>query len=860
MKRPVIGFGLFLGAALVVWFWPSVFGGKVLLPLDIMAANPPHTPLSDAPVHNHLIGDMIFESYQWKAFQQYAFRAGDLPLWNPFTFCGHPLYTTGQSMTFYPLNLLFLLIPLPQAFVFFTIVHLLLGGLFTYLLFRRFGAGAFGAAVGGTVFAMGGLFVARIVFPMFLATGIWLPLMILWLDVAAEPGALRRRPWLVLVGPALFAMPLLGGFLEIAFYAYLASGLFTLLRFGQMLAARQALIDGVRYLGKALLVVVFGVTLSAPQLLPFLEVMKLNVRAGEGSFESVKGSAMTGREMLTVVIPDALGNPTRHAGLDLASREWKPIKTPGGENNHYFGPKNYVEVDFYFGVLPLLFLLMGVIAPGRQRLYFWLLLVLPLAFAFVTPIYKLFLAVVPGSDQVRTPFRWLYLAVFAGTYLAAVGADRWHARLREPARPLGRGVAGAAALAALLACIAWAVMLFVPAPLIGWAESLMAGDKRIATSFANSSELAGFLWTNGIRLGIFLLLSLVILATGQWRPWTTRSGRVLTASALVLIAIDLGQATFTFNTQADPSILRQHPPVVAKLQSDKDLFRVGRYGWEKFFHPNIPTHYGLQDYGGYDSIILKNYARFLQAIELQKLLPYNIAMNFEKRTSLDSPLLPLLNIRYMLSLRPFEHANWEKIPVDGSLHLYRARKELPRAFFVRDVVPARSADHAIELLAGRTVDVFKSAVLESPNPAPALATVYAGGATGTANITEYRPSRVRIRTETDSRQVLVLSDSYYPGWNAYIDGEQVPLYAANAIFRGVSVPAGSHDVEFRFEPRPLRLGVMLSAAGAIVMLLMTGVLFMRRGSTPAPTISTSDPHVSPPTVDGTSGSGQNAPA
>ena len=96
-------FALFLAAGTTVWLSPSIIGGKALLPLDLLS----HRPPTDEPVHNSLIGDMLCENYTWKLFQRRALAAGELPLWNPFTFCGHPLYSTGQASTFYPLNAIF---------------------------------------------------------------------------------------------------------------------------------------------------------------------------------------------------------------------------------------------------------------------------------------------------------------------------------------------------------------------------------------------------------------------------------------------------------------------------------------------------------------------------------------------------------------------------------------------------------------------------------------------------------------------------------------------------------------------------------------------------------------------------------
>ena len=176
MKWSLPRFAVFLAIALTLWLWPSVFGGKVLLPLDILAHTPPHAADADSSIHNPLIADVLYENYAWKHFQRQAIREGELPLWNPSVFCGHPLYATGQASTFYPLNVIFWVLPLPQAYVVFTWLHLFLGGLFMFLFCRRLRVGPFGAAVGGVCFALCGFFAVRLIWPMLLGSAIWLPL------------------------------------------------------------------------------------------------------------------------------------------------------------------------------------------------------------------------------------------------------------------------------------------------------------------------------------------------------------------------------------------------------------------------------------------------------------------------------------------------------------------------------------------------------------------------------------------------------------------------------------------------------------------------------------------------------------
>jgi len=824
-------FAILLGIALTVVLWPSIFGGKVLLPLDIMTHCPPFSPADDAPIHNELIGDMLLENFAWKTFQRECVYRGEWPLWTPYSFCGHPIYTTGQTSTFYPFNAIFLTLPIPQAYVVFTWLHLFAGGLFAYGFFRRVGVGDFGASVGGLLFAMCAYFAVRFIWPMLLGSAIWLPLMLWWIDVMAEPRAKRSLIAGIPAGALLFAMPILSGFFEIAFYVFAACGLYTLV-LGARLLRRESLRAGAVFFGKVGAVTVMAAVLSAPQLLPFFEVMDRNVRSGELSYQDAIKNGLEWQESLTFISPDALGNPSRHRRLDIESRECKPIRTPSGQDFHYFGPKNYVESTNYLGLLPLAFAALGVVAPGRRRLYFWILLIVSLALAFATPLYWVFYHFVPGTDQVRTPFRWTMLTMFACAYLAAIGADYWRARLSAPVQRLTQVIAAGKAAAMLIVAVIVLALFFYPQVPAGLAQRIISAEPRAAATFADPMELAGLLWLNAARLAVFTAITVLIVSLAYWRSWGPRAVGVFSTLALLFIAFDLGQATYRFNTHADPGLLEQVPPIVRYLseESDKDIFRMGRFGWQRMFSPNLPTLFGIQDYGGYDSIILTDYARYLEAIEPLKQLPYNIISTCEQKSSLDSPLYRLLGIRYLISVKPLDHPDYEPVDIPGTLRLSRVKpdREVPRAYLVAAVQAVRDLDDAIESLKSGRLDGIQTAAVEcSPEHASQLVAPDADEP-GRAGIAEYRATRVRVQTSATGRQLLVLGDMYYPGWRAYVDGQPADIIRTNGIFRGVSVPAGEHTVEFRFEPAPLRLGFGMALACLAGLVILQAFLWSQR--------------------------------
>ncbi len=105
------------------------------------------------------------------------------------------------------------------------------------------------------------------------------------------------------------------------------------------------------------------------------------------------------------------------------------------------------------------------------------------------------------------------------------------------------------------------------------------------------------------------------------------------------------------------------------------------------------------------------------------------------------------------------------------------------------------------------------------------------GTIDVAEVREYEPERMLVRTSSVADGLLVLSEAYYPAWKAYVDGRPTELYVANHILRAVPVPAGNHEVELRYESWTLRVGILVSFAAysALVALLVLAAWRLRAG-------------------------------
>ena len=196
-------------------------------------------------------------------------------------------------------------------------------------------------------------------------------------------------------------------------------------------------------------------------------------------------------------------------------------------------------------------------------------------------------------------------------------------------------------------------------------------------------------------------------------------------------------------------------------------------------------------------------------------------------------LLSVYNVRYLITHLPFQEDGFELLGVYGSdAHLYENKSVLPRAFVVPDYRLVSDAAAALELMVAPDFDPEREVVLlpgkgrdaitpeEDSPPVEDGTPLDPASLTANVEVTQYEPLRVVIEAETNQPGFLVLSDLYYPGWEATVDGEPVPIYEANASVRAVPLDEGMHTVEFGFRPKPLLYGAMISVASALVLVVV----------------------------------------
>jgi len=851
-------------------------GGQTMLPADNLFQWAPWAAAAQrmgaAVPQNSLLTDLVIENYAWKRFAVESLRGGELPLWNPYLFAGAPFLATGQHGMLYPFSWIFLWLSPEKAYGWYTVGQLWLAGASMYFLGRVLGMKRGSAAIAGLIYQGSGfMLTSSAVFPMIIGAAAWLPLLLACIDRVVSTAARRTGTTMVWMGLGAVALgvQILAGHIEITYYTLLIMGFFALWQLlGVGLAARHdpqgqgawihAMLQPALWLAG---LVGLGIAFGAVQLVPFYEVGRLNFREGSASFAEVRSWAFPWRRVLTLLLPNFFGNPAHHRYVDVFSGQSVPFTTnsfgelnPQGAYSSHWGIKNYVEGGIYLGILPLFLAGLGAVggwrvgAGTRRRwltLFFGALSFFSLAFIFGTPLYGLLYYGLPFINQLHTPFRWVWPLSLAVAALAGFGADAVLGWEQRPADERNRNwttrafaTAAAAGTAVLLGLLFSRLFYAQVEPLV---TRIFQGMSLANTAFADTRAFYSYEFWQGLLLGGALMCTAMVLWLGRRRqtwPFLTL--------AVILIVADLFLANRAFRAGVDPALLAYKPELITWLEKQPGEWRLTSFTphGDKPLNANTPWLYDLQDVRGYDSIIPRQYTDYMAAIEPQNELPFNRVQPVGNWEALNSPLLDVLGVRYIVSSAEIDLPKLREVWVGEGLRIYENLAVAPRAY----VLP-QTATHVVEddLAALAQFDPRQFVVVETPD-LPAKMEPRAGevGRLTAAQVVSYGNIEVQVDAGTDTPAWLILNDSYFPGWKAYVRPQggveseevEVPITRVNGNFRGVLLEPGQWTVRYRYSPASFQLGGLLSAMGVIVLLFATAVWSWRRLYKPQGELST----------------------
>jgi hypothetical protein len=713
--------------------------------------------------------DMVAQFVSSRAYLTDSLRHGHFPLWNPFTYGGQPFLGGFESAVFYPLNLLFLYLPLPRALNFSILLHLVILGWGMERWATRRGLNPWAAILAG-FFVMP---FTGAVFPHIyaghlsnLCTMAWAP----WIFVGLETWIWQGNRRGLFLASAAICLQILAGHVQYFFYTAVAVGIQSLVLSAAEPAARRRAIPTVAgcYLT--------AIALGAAQLLPGIAASSEGIRQQKLDYNFAAAFGFPPENFLTIIAPGFFGN----------------LGTP-----IYWGRSSLWEMSLFIGAFGPLMIVVALSEIGRKRRAVILdLLVagslLVLALGVHTPVFDPFYRFVPGFDRFRGWSKFIFPATLFLVLVIATGID---VLSREK---IPRTIAWVGLLAGLISGGAGLILLFNPNGIVGFFNFVqMSGESFLLLQ--TGSIQPDFIHQAGVHAGLSLgLAGLILIAAGMILLFSGKQPVLRWALPGLLVAEMIGfaarQVTVSHFSDAMPDRLTQfigaHP---------------GDYRVLDFARPNNGFLLGAGDLGGSNPSPLRRYAEFINFTQGND--PDHATQNIAFKSFV--PLLAMLRFRY--AFIPTFPNLWDLRLVESKV------PPLPRLLLISDEKVMTGRDALFSAMSGLSFNPSKVVLLESePEPHPE------SGATGGAKLISDQADELIVEADTDKPALLLMTDLYARDWHvqAFPDSARrsYQLLPADYILRAVPLAAGHHHLRIVYAPPAVPIGIGISAVAWAVWL------------------------------------------
>jgi hypothetical protein len=784
-------------------------------------------------------------------------KNGEFPLWNPYQFSGHPFFANPQHAILYPLNGLFFLLPFDVAFNAIIILHFFLGGLFTYLFVRDLKVSFTGSLISGLIFMLSGYLLSVHSLLNCLLSVIWTPLIMMFFRRAVLHPGFKNE----ILAAVFITFSFLGGGLEIVY------GNFIVLLFMVILSPRSDLpspasvssradfakgglgeLWSIKHLFsgfKSLVIVsVIFLLLSAIQLIPFIELWVHSIRGKGIPYQEATIWSFAPKDVLLFFLPDAYGY-----FLDMKK---------------YWVTQCWLKT-LYTGGLPFILSLVFFVTPhsplsptgerdevrafGKHRKLFFSMMIfsLFLSLGHYNPLYPFVFRYVPFFNGIRYPVKFLYIFILVLSITAGLGFQR----LVEFSREGKNGRLKNLLIFSSLASGFLLLGLILAHREIGHFLKLKGFDAPdffyIAVDLYNAK-----------RIFFYLALFFLILRIGhevKWKGWAN--------GLLVFFLVTDLFGNMGFYGKEKTSDYFRKTQILERVSSDQGDFRI--FSTAKTISMDVPILVGNATY--IDYLKEKHLPTMSQLHRLHDI--WGIDVIHLQRTEdlrnalIGSPsitstkLVNLYGVKYVISVTLFEkdprfeliYAGLEGLQgkkqdllKKDTIKLYENKNFLPRGWLVKEIRVLNSKG-ILSRLNSREFHPDREVLLEEdpryPIPFPKgggdergeTGGIKRGGKPhrGLAEIVFESNNKLKLRVRAAENSFLVLSDTFYPGWKAYVDGKEEKIYRANYAFRSIPLMAGTHEVKFIYDPLSFKGGAIITFL-AIITLIVIGWLQRRKGS------------------------------
>lgn len=730
----------------------------------------------------------------------------EIPLWNPYDLAGSPHLAKHYPGVLYPPNLLFyLLLPPALAFNLLEMLHYTLAGLFTYLYLRKLNVHSIGAVYGGILYMFSGFMIGHIVHTPMVQSAAWLPVILYLIEKLKEKCNFK---YAVFISLAL-SIQFFAGYMQTSMYTYIIVIFYIL-----FIAFSNTAYNKNRLLIYGITAIVFSILINAIQILPTLEMVPYTVR-----------------DKLTYEDFTAFSLPFSMLPIMIFPKLWGAT-FPGFYKISYFGPWNLAEVGGYVGLIPILlaFAALSNLKNDNQKKYilFWAI-VGAAAFSFVfgqeNPFYKI-MFYVPVYNMFRCPARWFMIVNFAISVLAGLGISKLlylksenHSKYTSKVKYI---------VYALILTIVLSSILI---------STFHYSANLLKDSNGNYQTLIKNLTLENPAIYIQLLMFFIAAGLFLFSLSKRTSLPIIFCLLIILLVIDLHfYRKDTLIEEVDTDVLFSKKNTLATAaylyaNERNNYFRVypifiNYYeGTQQTMCPNINETLGIQSIAGYGPLVP---SRFLQIV-----LMVNVGVSMKYLELIkDNRILSLLNVKYLMTLTYKSYRDlinyiqsypyYEKVLEKDGAIIFKNKNVYPKAFLVSKIQPIKNIEEAVTIFwYGNTpFDPRTTALVEGLDEKADY-----NLSNGTAAITKYTTTSIEMSVETKGKSFLVVSENYFPGWKAFIDGKKTPIYITDGMLQGVFIPAaGIHSVKLVYLPLSFIYGAVISLLSFLALFIVWLIL------------------------------------
>jgi len=687
-------------------------------------------------------GDYFVQFYPWLKCYSEAVKNFSFPYWISSMGTGFPLMAEGQIAGFYPLNiLLFFLLPLRVAYNYSIVMHFVIAEIFIYLYARKVGANQIGGYVASLLFCFGSAYAGCFYNIGTLRTLVWFPLVLLLFEHYFN----RRNMRYILFSGIILGIQLLAGFIQMAAY----SALFYLIYFVYRARSEKIGIKDALFAPSIFMILSFIIAL--PQLILTYQL-----------------SSFSGRE---------------HATLGFAL--WRSFLPTGLLGLVFPYSLSSIGSHFYVGVLSILFITFSIIVAKKSPLLKAMILILIASLFFAlgwfNPIYVIILRIT-GFYFFRNPSKFLFFGVFALSVLAGWGFTQFfeNGQTKQTKKTISlfrRTIlyAGFAFLLVKLLITVFKTQVLEAGYYIAKNFIYNRPHHRYSleyymdsiNSFYNSM-LEGLAFSNIFVLCSWALIIISILTL----PFLFKKRMKFLCIAVIFFDLFVFSSYgigFSGNIKPFAYLAPDNPKILRILKNDPEPCRILPFDLKSgklpnWSLPNANVMYGLDSITCYTPLVGSNYREILSGLEV---VDDSLGMDIPREEVLDRSLdiIRLLNVKYIISGKKLNKNYLRQEALSGGVFLYRLKGYYPKVFF------SDSVDWDVKPLRIECLEI-----VESSN------------------------GYLELKIKADKKGFIVFSENYYPGWHAYVDGQEEEIIKVKGLVQGVAVREGEHKVRFVYKP------------------------------------------------------------